>query len=375
MNRISYLYPGLSNSLPYVSLGAFPTPVQRLERLAEGLGVSHLFTKRDDLSGATYGGNKVRKLEFVLGDALRQGAKEVLTFGFAGSNHCLATAVYAKRLGMRSISMLMPQPNAVYVRRNLLMSHAQDAELHLCASLRLLKLATVWQMVLHGIRQGRLPKLIPPGGSSPLGIIGFVEAAFELKEQVVNGELPEPDRIYVAAGTMGTAAGLALGLRAAGLRSRVEAIAVADTRFVNARAMLTLIRRTNDLLKSLDPSFPQCGFTEKDIHVNDGFVGSKYGAITPEGVEAIALMEQLEGVKLEGTYTGKALAGLVHDVRQQGDTGAILFWNTYNSRDLSSAIASVDYRDLPRSFHNYFEEDIQGSDGGSTESDSSLRQD
>jgi D-cysteine desulfhydrase len=352
-------FPQLAARLPYVSLGTFPTPLQRLERLGNDIGASRLFIKRDDLSGTVYGGNKTRKLEFLLGDALRRGAKEVLTFGYAGSNHCLATAVYARMLGMRSISMLMPQPNAPYVSRNLLMSHHEGAELHLHRNMPWLIFGTLCQLSLHGLRHRRVPSIIPPGGSTPPGVVGFVNAALELKEQIVRGEAPQPDRIYVAAGTMGTAAGLMLGLRAADLVSKVAAVAVAGERHVNARGMLRLIRRTEDLLCSLAPSFPRCGLTEADIDVRHGFAGQGYGTFTEEVVEAVVRMERSEGIKLEGTYTGKALAALIHDVKQQGDGSTILFWNTYNSRDFSEAAARVDYRELPRAFHGYFEGDLQ----------------
>ena len=123
-------YPGMKDKLDHVPLGSFPTPVESLERLGREIGVNDLYVKRDDLSGEAYAGNKVRKLEFVLARVLAKGAKEVLTFGYAGSNHATATAVYAEQLGLRSISMLLPQPNADYVRRNLLLSYRCNAELH-----------------------------------------------------------------------------------------------------------------------------------------------------------------------------------------------------------------------------------------------------
>jgi 1-aminocyclopropane-1-carboxylate deaminase/D-cysteine desulfhydrase-like pyridoxal-dependent ACC family enzyme len=112
-------YPRLKEKLAYMPLGDFPTPVEKLERLGKKIGAGGLFSKRDDLSGKFYGGNKVRKLEFLLGQVRRKNAGEVLTFGFAGSNHALAMAIYAKDVGLRSISMLLRQPNAGYVRRNL----------------------------------------------------------------------------------------------------------------------------------------------------------------------------------------------------------------------------------------------------------------
>ena len=356
-------YPPLGDRLPYVALGEFPTPVQKLERMGKDMGLNHLYIKRDDLSGEVYGGNKTRKLEFLLGNALSAGAKEVLTFGYAGSNHCLATAIYAQQIGLRSISMLMPQPNARYVRRNLLMSHHCGAELHQYRSIPFVALGTIYQFLRHGLRYGHFPQFIPPGGSSPLGAVGFVNAAFELKEQIAKREIPEPDHIYVASGTTGTAVGLMLGLRAASLKSRVISVRVADEQFVNVRKMAKLFHKTNSLLCSSDPSFPELTFSESDVDLRHGFFGQQYALFTKEGMEAVTHMETNEGIKLEGTYTGKALAGLIHDVEKQDlKDKVVLFWQTYNSRDFSDATASVDYHQLPRCFHRYFEEEVQPLD-------------
>src|SRR4030042_4466207 len=116
-------HPLLKDKLPYISLGEFPTPVQKLNQVGKTLGLDQLYVKRDDLRSKLCGGSKVRKLEYLLGQALRTQVKTVLTFGNAGSNHALATAIYAKRLGLKCISMLLPQPNASFVRTNLLMGY------------------------------------------------------------------------------------------------------------------------------------------------------------------------------------------------------------------------------------------------------------
>jgi 1-aminocyclopropane-1-carboxylate deaminase/D-cysteine desulfhydrase-like pyridoxal-dependent ACC family enzyme len=356
-------YPPLGHRLPYVPLGEFPTPVQMLQHLGKDMGLNHLYIKRDDLSGKVYGGNKTRKLEFLLGNALSTKAKEVLTFGYAGSNHCLATAIYAQQVGLRSISMLMPQPNAHYVRRNLLMSHYCGAELHQYRNIPLVGLGTIYQFPRHGLKRGRFPLFIPAGGSSSLGAVGFVNAAFELKEQIAKGEIPEPDYIYVASGTTGTAVGLMLGLRAASLKSWVISVRVANEQFANARKMTKLFRETNSSLHSLDPSFPKFELCEKDIDLRHGFFGQQYALFTKEGMEAVTRVEKTEGIKLEGTYTGKAFAGLIDDVGKRDlRDKVVLFWQTYNSRDFSDAIATVDYHQLPRCFHRYFEEDVQPLD-------------
>jgi D-cysteine desulfhydrase len=356
-------YPLLGEKLPYVSLGEFPTPVEKLDRLGQYLGAGHLYIKRDDLSGKAYGGNKVRKLEFLLGHALRAQAKEVLTFGFAGSNHALATAIYARQVGLKTIAMLMPQLNAYYVRRNLLMSHACGAELHQHQSISLLVLGTIYQVLRHKLKHGRFPQIISPGGSSPRGTIGFVNAAFELKEQITKGDIPEPDRIYVASGSRGTAVGLMLGLKAAHLKSQVISVRVVDEKWAGAKGMVNLFHKTNALLGSLDPSFPKFEFSEQDISIRHEFFGRQYALFTEAGMEAVAVMEKTQGIKLDGTYTGKALAALADDVRKQDLTDkVVLFWNTYNSRDFSHVITTADYRQLPRCFHRYFEEDVQPLD-------------
>ncbi len=354
----------LARKLPYVSLGEFPTPVQRLDQLGMQIGLDSLFIKRDDLSSKIYGGNKIRKLEFILGDALRTGAKEVLTFGSAGSNHALATAIYARQLGLKSISMLIPQPNAHYVRRNLLMSYHCGAELHqypnIPFAMPLATLAVLYQLLQHRLKRGQLPRVIPMGGSSPLGAVGYVNAAFELKGQILRGEMPEPDYIYVASGSMGTAAGLMLGLRAINSKTRVVAVRVNSSSFVNAKGMVSLINKTDSLLSSLDPSFPRLDFSEHDMDIRHGFFGKQYALFTEEGMEAVARMDRYGGIKLEGTYTGKAFAALIDDGKESSlRDKVLLFWNTYNSLDFSKTIATIDYHQLPRCFHRYFEEAVQ----------------
>jgi 1-aminocyclopropane-1-carboxylate deaminase/D-cysteine desulfhydrase-like pyridoxal-dependent ACC family enzyme len=356
-------FPLLRDKLPHIALGEFPTPVEKLARLGKNIGSEHLYIKRDDLSAKIYGGNKVRKLEFLLGHALQIKAKEVLTFGFAGSNHAMATAIYAHHVGLKSISMLMPQPNAYYLRRNLLMSYYCGAELHQHRNVPFVALGTMYQLLRHKLKYGSFPNVIAAGGSSPLGVIGFVNAAFELQKQIISGELPEPDRIYVALGTTGTAVGLLLGLKAANLKSQVIPIRVADEQFANARKMRKLFRATNSFLCSLDPAFPHVELTEQEVTIRHEFFGRQYALFTTEGMDAVHRMKQTEGIKLDGTYTGKALAALIHDVENQDvKDEVLLFWNTYNSRDLSKHIAAVDYRQLPRCFHRYFEEEVQPLD-------------
>jgi 1-aminocyclopropane-1-carboxylate deaminase/D-cysteine desulfhydrase-like pyridoxal-dependent ACC family enzyme len=350
-----------TRELPRVALGSFPTPVTRTEALAEAAGAGGLWIKRDDLSGETYGGNKVRKLEFLLGDALRAGATDVITFGAAGSNHALATAVYGAAHGLRVHSMLIPQHNAPYVGRNLRASLAAGADLHWFADMDGAQRGAVTVRRRLRAESGRDPFVIPFGGTTPGSTAGFVNAAFELAGQVEAGELPEPETLYVALGSMGTAAGLALGLRAAGLRTRVVAVQVIADRDGDELRLLQLIGETQTLLHSVDPSFPAFEWSAGDVEVVAGFVGEGYAVPTPQGTAAIAAADAAAGLRLDGTYTGKTLAALL----AQGAAGAlggrnVVFWNTYNSRDIALLVRAGDPARLPESLREY------AIDGGSS---------
>jgi D-cysteine desulfhydrase len=362
-------YPSLQK-LPRVSLCNFPTPVHKLGILSEELDTGGLYIKRDDLSGEIFGGNKVRKLEFLLGMAQKSGAKDVITFGGAGSNHALATAIYARQLGLRSVSILLLQPNARYVRQNLLMGYGCGAELQLCktrllprANKLLLQLTSCYQFLKHGMISRHFPYIISAGGSSPIGVVGFVNAAFELKKQIDEGESPEPDYIYVASGTLGTAAGLMIGLKAAKLKSRVIPIRVAGDNLTNTRRLKTLIEETNSLLCATDPSFPRVEFAEQDLQIRNDFFGKHYALFTREGVNAITCLKEKEGIKLDGTYTGKAFAAVINDA-ENGElrNKTILFWDTLNSIDLTNTTGAVNYHDLPKSFHSFFTDEVQPLD-------------
>lgn len=352
-------YPGLKAGLPHVDLCDLPTPVTSAARAGQELGID-LYVKHDDATAADYGGNKPRKLEFLLAQAVAAGAREVLTFGFAGSNHATATAVYAQRVGLGSISMLLVQPPEQYVRDNLLISHAAGAELHHHRGVPSLAADLALVMVAHRFRHGRFPHTIPAGGSSPVGVTGFVNAAFELRGQVEAGLLPEPSAIYTAMGSMGTAAGLALGLRAAGLKSQVVAVRVVEDRWAGWKKLATLHSKTGAFLRSIDPGFPVDELRPSSLMIREGFLGDGYGHFTAAGANATALLRDLEGIELDGTYSAKAFAALCEDARSGGLAGEpVLFWDTNNPRPLRPAAAAVDHRDLPPAFHRYFEAPVR----------------
>ena len=217
----------LQTDLDRVPLGHGPTPVRELTELGKNRGEAPVWIK-DDGAYSRVGGNKARKLEWLLADARRRGKSTILTGGATGTNHGLATAVFARRLGMRTVLVLAPQPETDHVRAQLARLRASGAEIHIAPGFYTSFLLAAWLTVAKAGPGLRTPYLVPPGGSTPLGCVGYVRAALELRDQVIAGELPEPSHIVVALGSGGTAAGLLAGIRLSGLRSRLLCVVVSD---------------------------------------------------------------------------------------------------------------------------------------------------
>ena len=355
-------YPQLKEKLPYVSLCELPTPVLHLNKLGEQLGVKHLFLKQDGLTSKHYGGNKIRKLEFLLGEAKKNGCKKVMTSGYSGSNHATATAVHANVLGMQSISMLVTQENAEYVKSNLLLSFQANAEIHHYSSRQERAKGEKLQKIKHLIRDRKPVYNIPLGGSSPLGITGFVNAAFEIKSQIEENLLPEPDKLYVALGSAGTAVGLFLGITMLGLKTEIVPVRVIEPEVTGEARIRSAFDDTISFLHESDPSIPLLKFNANKFSVRNEFLGSGYGKFTQEGNEAIQLLREQEGITLDGTYTGKAMAALIHDASLDLlRNKTVIFWNTLNAYDFSETTKSINYKKLPKKVHCFFESEVQDS--------------
>ncbi len=353
-------FPSLAEPLTHVSLGEFPTRVEPLDEWAAhcGLGANALWAKRDDLTSPVYGGNKVRKLEFTLGEALAHGVTDVITFGGAGSNHALATAIHASRLGLRVHLVLVDQANAAYVARNLLAGLTTPATYAWApGEEEAFVLAESMAVEMRGA--GRVPYVLPFGGSSPLGAVGFVSAALELAEQVAAAEMPQPDRLYVAAGTLATSAGLALGLRMAGLRTRVVAVRVLPADSVYPEAVVALARAAGATLARADPALELPVVEVSDFDLRDEAFGEGYAVFTEAGQHAVREARERAGLILEGTYTGKTAAVLADDARSGRLDGlTAILWDTHNSRPLPQAGAAELDR-LPRELAWYLDAPLQ----------------
>jgi D-cysteine desulfhydrase len=315
-------------------LGCSPTPVRRLEaieRLAAGAG--EIWLKDDGVFGGAWGGNKARKLEWVLPDVRRKRRGVIFTVGALGTNHGLATALYAREQGIRTVLALVDQPVDEHVKRQLGRIQRSGARVYrthdtlkTVASLPLIYMAnTDW-------RRLRPPYFLTVGGSSAFGALGYVEAALELAGQVERGELPVPAHVVVALGSGGTAAGLMLGFALAGLDTRVVAVQVNDRRPLSARRVARLAERARRLLERRGAELPATRVSPADVLVETRWLGAGYGHRTREGELALELA-RAEGLALEPVYTSKAMAALL-GLRERGELagGPILYWHTYNAR-------------------------------------------
>lgn len=353
-------FPELKKHFSYIQLAQLPTPVETIKVD----NVDLFYIKRDDMTSDIFGGNKVRKLEFLLADARARDVDTVMTFGCVASSHATATAIHAKNLGMHSILVLMPQKNSYMVHRNLLLNKKVNADMVLAMNKEVRAVKAPHAFFEHYSKTGEYPYVIPTGGSCPIGILGYVNAAFELKNQIKEGILQEPDIIYLPIGSCGTVAGLLLGLKAAGLKSKIMAISVvpnqnvAFTNKVNA-----LISSTNELLHNADTTFPIIKYSKKDLEIRNDFAGTCYGVFTKEGQEAKEIFENELGIILDGVYSAKAAAALIDDINKGILKGKkVLFWNTFCGHDFSKIVENVSYKDLPEDFHNYFERPVQELD-------------
>lgn len=324
------------SGVPWIKLADLPTPVERLDRLGAEFGLKELWVKRDDLTAPRYGGNKVRKLEFLLSDAKARGSHTILTYGATGSTHAIATALYGREHGFRVVSILSDEPVSVTVKQNLLLGAHWGAEQVRCP--------TPWLHPLQAFREHLYDPFlyeIPAGGSCPVGVLGFVNAGLELAEQIKSGELPQPAAILVASGTTGTQTGLGIGLSLAGLSIPVIGVRVAA--LSSEGRIQRLSRQTCRFLASrgLSVSLPP------RIRLLQETVGE-------EAAEAWREAARAEGLSL--TCTAKALARGTEEIKRLGLEGKpVLFWNTDNGADLSAELLAAEPLKVPAAFRSMLE--------------------
>ncbi|MEN4977012.1 D-cysteine desulfhydrase [Erwinia billingiae] len=321
-------------SFPKLELLGAPTPLEHLPRLSDYLG-RDIFIKRDDFTPVALGGNKLRKLEFLAADALRQGADVLLTAGAIQSNHVRQTAAVAAKLGLKCVALLenpLATTASNYLSNgNRLLLDLMDTEVVMVDALHD-PAAQLEEQATRLEAQGFRPYIVPVGGSNALGALGYVECAQEMAHQIEG--VVDFAAVVVASGSAGTHAGLAVGLEV--LMPETELVGVTVSRKADEqRPKVVAIQQQLAASLELTASAP--------ITLWDEYFGPQYGMPNEEGTEAIKLLARLEGIFLDPVYTGKAMAGLIDGISQKRfrREGPIAFVHTGGSPALFAYHPSV----------------------------------
>ncbi|MCW2844300.1 MAG: 1-aminocyclopropane-carboxylate deaminase [Nocardioides sp.] len=328
MSRTHEHLPGLT--LEHLPLGTGATPVRRLDF---GLvGGAEVWVKDESAYGdGGWGGNKVRKLEWIIPEARRRGTRALFTVGGIGTHWGLVAALYGREHGLRTVLGLVEQPVDQHVREQFARLEASGAELHRYRDQRQLRLAVPLIYATATVRDRRLPWFLPAGGSNAFGALAYVETSYEIADQVAAGELPEPATVVTAVGSGGTAAGLALGLRLAGLPTRVLGVVVNDAFPLDAPVIAGLANQCADLLRSRSAELDVAPVRPDDVTMRSDWLGATYGDPTPASTAAVSAAAE-EGFELEPVYTGKSLAA-IRDLAARGELAEPVLWlNTHGPR-------------------------------------------
>lgn len=297
------------------------TPVRQLKQLFPD---QEVWLKDDSQTHSAYGGNKPRKLEYLIARA-KAAKKEIVTFGAESSNHALACSYHCSQHDVRCHLVLTKAPEGMTAADQALTKAKLDAVRRYASSIEIVesyKAAALRGVVKWARSFGRV-MIVPPGGSNALGTLGYVRAGLELAEQVRAGLLPEPEVIVLPIGTGGTALGIAVGAAAAGLRSKILAVKVVPGP-INERPRLSQLARQ---MKRLLPDFPKEAFKLENLEIDPTALGAGYSVPTDEGMSAVERWRAAEGVRIENVYTGKAAALLERALRGER---RVLFWLTYS---------------------------------------------
>jgi D-cysteine desulfhydrase family pyridoxal phosphate-dependent enzyme len=313
-------------SLPRFDLRVLPTPIEEMPRLSKALGGPRILVKRDDQTGLAGGGNKTRKLEFSIGEALFRGADTIITLGGVQSNHCRQTAAAAVRAGLRCVLILKGFSPEAW-NGNLLLDSLLGADIRFSGKKTREALAA--DVIKEEMDAGRKPFLIPVGASDEVGSPGYIFAAKEMAEQFSRLGF-EPDRIILASSSYGTQAGLCVGARIFGIKSAITAINI-DSSLTDLQAGVADLAEKTAMRIGHTMTFDP-----RDIIGYDDYLGGGYAVMGDPEIEAIQLAATCEGLLLDPVYTGRAMAGLIDLIRKReiSKDETILFLHTGGSAAL-----------------------------------------
>jgi len=324
-----------TSKFPKTPLGVFPTPVTRLNRLSDHLDGPRIFIKRDDLTGLALGGNKTRKLETILGDALALGCDTIITAGAAQSNHCRQTAAAAAKLNLEC-HLILGGEQPEKTTGNLLLDKIFGCHIHWGGANR--KGEDIPELVEQLIALGKNPYIVPYGGSNELGAIAFIDALEELLKQT-----DEPfTHIVFASSSGGTHAGLMLGKYIFKKDLELIGIGIDKDGIDNQTLDQHIISLANKTAKVIGL---KASFSDQDLTLNTDYIGDGYGVVGALENEAIKLTAQLEGILLDPVYTSRAMGGLIDMIRtgQLGKEANVLFWHTGGAPALFAYSDALDF--------------------------------
>ena len=310
------------NNYPKASLGFFPTPVEKLSNLSKYLGGPLISIKRDDQTGLALGGNKTRKLEYIIGDAIVQGADTVITAGASQSNHCRQTAAAAAKYQLEC-HLLLGGNEPEHGNGNLLLDKLFDCRIHWAGEHR--KGEDIASLAEQLKVAGRKPYVIPYGGSNELGAIAFCEAVKELKAQ--NSQGVQYSHIVFASSSGATQAGLMLGNKIMLMNSQIVGICIDKDEINHLSLKQQVLKLANSAASKLEV---ESNFTDSDVVLNTDYIGGGYGVVGALEKEAISIMAKHEGILVDPIYTGRALGGLIDMIhnKQISSNDHVLFWHT-----------------------------------------------
>jgi len=298
------------DEIPRIPLTALPTPLDEAPRLAQRLGLRKLFIKRDDCTTLAMGGNKVRKLEYLMADALTKGADVVMTDGGPQSNHARLTAAACRKVGVERCILFLGGPAFERFDGNLLLDVVLGAEIRFMLDATVQQMEDAMQAEATRLRgEGRTPYVIPIGGSTPVGALGYVNAIRELAGQL--GDEDKAPLIFLAVGSAGTIVGCALGVKLFLPEAEVIGVSVSGSTRASREKAARVAPGAVEML-GLDSSFEL-----PDIRIEDGYIGECYGVPSEAGNAAVLEAAQSEAIILDPVYTGKAMSGLIDMARRK----------------------------------------------------------
>ena len=354
MRPLFQAYPQLAKHINFVETCRLPTPIQHMNNLGNHLRHNQVYVKRDDISGDLFGGNKARTLEFLLGAAHPDGGNVVM--GLAGTSMALASNIYAHKLGIPLKTILLKQTHTEDAQRNLRYFQHVDAKLYEINDF------AEMQALMEGLSEETMAELghdvFQLSPMSPIGMLGYINAIFELKQQIDNGTMPDPDVIYLSTGLLGTMAGFILGLKLTGLNSKLIGCNIIRSESDLSEAkqkVITFFSGAYGLLREHSSNIPELSLSEEDIHFHS-ITQNEVRQSIPEAMQWIEQMQNLENITLDLSWTTRVMmaidkdkdAGLLQDK-------TVLFWHTYNSQPYPDAVSELDYKQLPPDFWHYFE--------------------